>query len=116
MHIAVQGTVEHLYHIQLDLSQGGVNIAWMLPVFYRKIVDWQAPSVQMSSRPTHMAKIVRQEPTQLVLCDASGLRVGGGCWDGTFHLLLDIIYTYLTGIVPVIKYIKALNPNPLIDS
>ena len=31
MHLAVPGAVEHIYHLQMVLAQGGVDRVWLLP-------------------------------------------------------------------------------------
>ena len=90
MHLAVPGAVAHLSHIQRALNQGGVDRAWLSPAFCCKLADWKALNLQAVSRPTHLAKIVRREPTHLGFCDASGLGVGG-VWldpDGTGQILV----------------------------
>ena len=76
MHLSVPGLVEHFYHIQCVLSQRGVYRSWMLLAFHCDITDWRALAVQISARPTHLADIVRREPTHLGLCNASGLGAG----------------------------------------
>ena len=39
MHLAVPGYVAHLYHIQRDLAQLGVDPYWLLPAFHQLIAD-----------------------------------------------------------------------------
>ena len=77
MYLAVPGAVAHLFHIQCTLNQGGVDRAWLSQAFHREIAYWKALILQAASRPTHLAEIVRREPTHLGFCDASGLGVGG---------------------------------------
>ena len=77
MHLTVEGAVSPLLHIQRALTQGGMNQLWMLPAFYREIVDWRALALLAAARPMHLAEIVCREPTHLGLCDASGVGVEG---------------------------------------
>ena len=72
MHLAVPGVVAHLFHIQRALNQGELDRLWLSPAFYRELTDWKALALQAASRPTHLAEIVRREPTHLKFCDASG--------------------------------------------
>ena len=76
-HLAVPGAVAHLFHIQRVLNQGGVDQAWLSPSFHCKLASWKALALQAESRPTHLAEIIRREPTHLGLYDVSGLGVGG---------------------------------------
>ena len=55
MHLAVPGTLDHLFHIQHALNQGGLDRAWLSLAFYSKLVDWKALALQAVSRPTHLA-------------------------------------------------------------
>ena len=68
--------VPHIHH---DLTQGGVEWAWLLPAFHRNIADWWALALQAAVRPTHLAKIVRREPTHLRFCDASDIGARSLC-------------------------------------
>ena len=77
MHIAVSGAVAHLFHIQRALNQGGVDQAWLSAAFHRELANWKALALQAASRPTHLAEIVRREPTHLGFCEAPGLGAGG---------------------------------------
>ena len=77
MHLAVPGAVAHLFRIQRALNQGKVDQAWLSLDFHRKFTDWKVLALQAASQPTHLAEIVRQEPTHLGFCDASGLGAGG---------------------------------------
>ena len=77
MHLVVPGEVAHLFHIQRALNQGGVDQAWLSLAFHSKIYDWKVLALQAEFRPKHLAGIVRQQPTHLGFCDASGLGVGG---------------------------------------
>ena len=77
MHLAVPGEVAHLFHVQRALNQGGVDRVWLSLAFHRKLADWKALALQVDSRPTHLEKQIRREPTHLGFCDASGLVVGG---------------------------------------
>ena len=77
IHLAVLGTVVHLFRIQYDMNQGGVERAWMLPAFHSEIADWRALALQVAAWHTHLAEIVHQKPTHLGLCNASGLGAGG---------------------------------------
>ena len=77
MHLAVPGAVAHLFHIQRALNQGGLDRAWLSPAFHRELSDWKALALQAASWPTHLAEIVRWEPTHLGFFDASGLGAGG---------------------------------------
>ena len=70
MHLAVPGGVAHLYHIQLALSQAGMDRAWLSSDFHREIADWTTLADQTADRPTHLAEIVRREPTHMGFCDA----------------------------------------------
>ena len=73
MHLAVEVAVAHLYHIQRTLYQAGTDRAWPSPSFHQEIADWTTLADQTADRPTHLAEIVRCEPTHLGFCDASGL-------------------------------------------
>ena len=77
MHFAVPGAVARLFHIQRWLNQGGLERAWLSPAFRCKLADWKALALQVASRPTHLAEIVRREPTHLGFHDASGIGSGG---------------------------------------
>ena len=77
MHLAVTGAVAHLFHIQSALNQGGVDREWLSPDFHCELANWKALTLQAESRPTHLAEIIRQEPTHLGFCDASELGAGG---------------------------------------
>ena len=77
VHLVVPGAVAHLFHIQRALNQGGVDQAWLSPDFHRELADWKVLALQAASQPTHLAEIVRREPTHLGFCDASGLGAGG---------------------------------------
>ena len=77
MHLAVPGAMAHLFYIQCALNQGGVDRAWLSPAFHCKLVNWKELTLQAASRPTHLAEIVRQEPTHLGLYNTSVLRAGG---------------------------------------
>ena len=77
MHLATNGAVANIYHLQQALSQGGVDRAWLSPEFHCNITDWQTLVDQTAPQPTHLEKIVRREPTHLGFCDASGLGSGG---------------------------------------
>ena len=77
MHLAVPGAVAHLFQIQRALNQGGVDRAWLSWEFHREVVNWKVLALQAASRLTHLAEIVRREPTHLEFCDASGLEAGG---------------------------------------
>ena len=77
MQLAVPGAVAHLYHIQRALSQAGTDRARLSPDFHREIADWTTLADQTANRPTHLAEIVRREPTHLGFCDASDLGAGG---------------------------------------
>ena len=90
MHLAVPGDAAHLFHIQRALNQGGVDRAWLSPAFHCELADWKALTLQAASRPTHLEEIVRQEPTHIGFCDASGIGAGG-VWinlDRTGHNLV----------------------------
>ena len=63
MHLPVPGAGVHLFHVQCALNQGGLDQAWLSPAFHRKLDDWKVLALQAASRPTHLAEIVRQEPT-----------------------------------------------------
>ena len=77
MNLAVPGVVAHLFHIQRVLTQGGVDRVWISPAFHCELADWKVLTLQAASRPTHLAEIIRQEPTHLGFCDASGIGAGG---------------------------------------
>ena len=92
-HLAVPGAVAHLFHIQRALNQGGVDQAWLSPDFHWELADWKVLALQAASQPTHLAEIVRREPTHLGFCDASGLGAGAcgstrpeqvSIWSGDF--------------------------------
>ena len=73
MHLAMPGTVTHLYHTYRALSQEGGD----RPGFHIEIGDWKALVEQTWARPTHAADIICQEPICLGFCDASGIGTGG---------------------------------------
>ena len=73
IHLVVPGAVAHLYHIQCALSQAGTDRAWLSSDFYREIADWNMLEDQTADRRTHLAYIVRREPTHLGFCNALGL-------------------------------------------
>ena len=50
--------------------------AWLSSDFHRELNDWKVLALQSASRPTHLAEIIRQEPTHLGFCEASGLGAG----------------------------------------
>ena len=77
MHLAVLGTVAHIYHIQCALLQVDTNRAWLSPAFNHEIADWKMLEQQTATKPTHLAEIVCCKPTHLGFCDASGLGYGG---------------------------------------
>ena len=77
MHLLVPGAMDHLFHVQRALNQGGMDRAWISPAFHRELADWKALALQAASRPMHLAEGVRQELTHLGFCDASGLGAGG---------------------------------------
>ena len=77
MNLSVPGAVAHLFHIQNVLNQGGLDRAWLSSAFHRNPTNWKVLALQTASRPTHLAEIVRWEPTHIGLCDTSVLGVGG---------------------------------------
>ena len=77
IHLTVPGAVAHLFHVQRALNQGGVDRAVLSPYFHQELADWKVLALQAASRPTHLAEIVRQDPTHLGFCDTSGLGAGG---------------------------------------
>ena len=77
MHLAVPGAVAHLFHVQRALNQGGVDQAWLSPHFHQELADLKVLALQAASQLTHLAEIVRREPTHLGICDAPGLGAGG---------------------------------------
>ena len=77
MHLAVPGSVAHLFHIQRVMNQGGVDRVWLSMAFHNELTDWKAFALQAVSRVTHLAEIVYREPTHLGFCDALGLGTGG---------------------------------------
>ena len=77
MHLVVPGAVPHLFCIHRALNQGRVDRVWLSLAFHRKLADWKALALQVDSRPTHLEKQIRREPTHLGFCDASGLGAGG---------------------------------------
>ena len=77
LNLAVLGAVSHIYHIQCVLAHAGADKASLYPEIHRKVADWRTLAEQIASQITHLADIVRQKPTYLELCEASGLRPGG---------------------------------------
>ena len=77
MHLAVPGAVTHLYYIQCALFQAGTDRAWLSPEFHHEITEWKRLADETADRPTHIAEIVRREPTHLGFCNTSGLGSGG---------------------------------------
>ena len=55
MHLAVPGAVSHLFHIQRALNQVVVDQAWLSPAFHINLADWKALTLQVVSRPMHLA-------------------------------------------------------------
>ena len=80
MHLTVPGAVAHLYYIQCTFTQGGKYRAWLLVYFHWQISNWSALVAQTVARPTHLAEIVRQEPTCLGFCYSSGIGAGVGVY------------------------------------
>ena len=87
MHLKVPGAVDHLFHIQHALYQGGVDRVWLSLAFHCKLAEWKALALQAAYRPTNMAEIVRREPRRLGFCVASGIGARGMWLDpaGTVH-------------------------------
>ena len=76
MYLVVPGEVDHLFHIQRALTEGGVEWTYLSPVFHRDIADWWALALQAAARTMQMDKTVRCKPTHLGFCDASGHGAG----------------------------------------
>ena len=93
MHLVVTGGVSRLYYIQRALSQAGADRDWLFPDFHCKIVDWRTLAEQTDARPTHLAEIVRHEPTHMGFCDASGIRTGG-VWLDPSCLGKDLVWRH----------------------
>ena len=70
MHLTVPGAVAPLFHTQCALNKEGLYRVWLSPTFHRDLVVWKVIALQAASRPTHLAKIIRREPTHLGFCDA----------------------------------------------
>ena len=51
-------------------------MVWLSPVFHHEIADWKILADQTDDLPTHLAEVVRREPTHMGFCDDSGLRAG----------------------------------------
>ena len=49
MHLAVTGAVDHLFHIQRALNQGGVDRAWLSPDFHQELSYWKLFALQAAS-------------------------------------------------------------------
>ena len=77
MHLAVSIAVDHLFHIQFALNQRGLERVWLSLSFHCELTHWKVLTLQLASRPTHLAEIFCQEPNHLGFCDASGLGTGG---------------------------------------
>ena len=77
IYLVVPGAAANLYHIQRALTQGGKYRAWLLVDLHREIGDWSELVAQTDAITTHLAEIVRREPTHLGFCDTSGIRAGG---------------------------------------
>ena len=93
IHLALPGVVAHLYHLQRALAQGGLDWAWLFPKFHCEIDDWQTLAEQISAQPTHLAEMVRREPTYLGFCNASGLGAGG-MWPKPSLLGQDLVWRH----------------------
>ena len=93
MHLAVPGAVAHLYHIQRALAEAGEDRAWLSPDFHREIADWIILAEQTADQPTHLAEIVRHEPTHPGFCDASGPG-SGGVWLGLSYSGKDLVWRH----------------------
>ena len=115
MHIAVPGAVDHLFHIQRALNQGGVNRVWLSLVFHRELVDCKALALQVASMPTHLADIVCCEPTHVKFCDASGLEAGGVWLDptGTGH---NLVWWHPWPVDATSELVSTTNPHRAITN
>ena len=77
MHVVEPGAVSHLYHSQHNISQKGVDRAWLSPSFHQQIADWRALAVQMAARPIHLDKNVHRKLKHLGFSNDLVLGVGG---------------------------------------
>ena len=67
IHLALPGSVSHLFHIQHALTQGGMDRAWISPDFHHEIADWRELMLQAADRPRYLDKIICHKPNHLVL-------------------------------------------------
>ena len=93
IHLVVLGAVAHLYHIQRALAEAGEDRAWLSLDFHREIADWRMLAEQTADQPTHLAEIVRHEPTHPGFCDASGPG-SGGVWLGLSYSGKDLVWRH----------------------
>ena len=75
------------------MAQVGTDRDWLSPAFQRDIADWKILTDQTADRPTHLAKIVRHEPTHLRFYDASGLG-DGEVWLDPSCSGIDLVWRY----------------------
>ena len=54
MHLVVPRAAAHLFQIQRDLNQGGMDRALLSPSFHCKISHWRALALQVEARPTQL--------------------------------------------------------------
>ena len=115
MHLTVPGAVAHLLHIQRAPNKGGVERAWIYPAFHCNLADWKALALQAASRPTHLAEIIRREPTHLGFCDASGLGARGVWLDpaGTGH---NLVWRHPWPSDVTAELVSSTNPNGTITN
>ena len=115
MHLAVPGAVAHLFHIQHALNQGGADRVWLSLAFHCKLADWKALALQAASRPTHLAEIIRLEPTHLEFCDASGLGAGG-VWFNPARTGQNLVWRYPWPPDIIASLVCLTNPQGMITN
>ena len=115
MHLTVPGVVAHLFHIQSELNQGGVDRAWLYPAFRFELANWGALALQAASQPTHLAEIFRREPTHIGFCDALGLGAGG-VWLKPARTGQNLVWRHLWSPEIISILVSSTNPQGTITN
>ena len=78
MHLAVPGTIGHLFFVQEALTKAGTaSKAYLSKAFHWEIAHWQRLSTDSLARPRFLAEVVCRLPTALGFCDTLGVGDGG---------------------------------------
>ena len=73
MYLKAPEAVAYLYHI----PRGELYRAWFLQAFRQEIADWRTLVAKLITWSTHLAEIVRREPTHMRFYNASIPRAAG---------------------------------------